>query len=274
MALEQPFPELDEFLAAIGAAGQRVTELAASEGAAGNISVCIGWPIEVRRRFPLAEPFELPQPAPALAGMHLIVSGSGRRLRDIHLDPAAHLGVVAIGADGASAQLYTSPRRLFARVTSEFNSHLAVHNDQVERSGTNFHALIHAQPPHLTYLSHIPAYRDQGYINRRLLRWEPETIVNLPEGIGVLPYRLPGSPAMMQANLQGLREYRVVVWSKHGVMARSEISVTKAADRIEYAETAALYEYMDLVNGGQGEGLTIEELREVVRAFDVPTTLV
>jgi hypothetical protein len=40
------------------------------------------------------------------------------------------------------------------------------------------------------------------------------------------------------------------------------------------AETAALYEYTDLVNGGQGEGLTIEELCEVVRAFNVPTTLV
>jgi ribulose-5-phosphate 4-epimerase/fuculose-1-phosphate aldolase len=163
---------------------------------------------------------------------------------------------------------------LVARVTSEFNSHLAVHNDQIARSGTNFHALIHAQPPHLTYLSQIPAYRDQAIINQRLLRWEPETIVNLPEGIGVLPYRLPGSPAMMEANLQGLRAYRIVLWSKHGVMARSDQSVTKAADRIEYAETAALYEYMDLVNGSQAEGLTVDELREVVRAFDVPTTLV
>jgi rhamnulose-1-phosphate aldolase len=274
MALEQPFPELDEFLAAIGTAGQRVSEIAASEGAAGNITIFIGWPIEVRRRFPLVEPFELPLPAPMLAGRHVIVSGSGRRLRDIHIDPAANLGVVAIGADGRTGQLYTSPRRLFARVTSEFNSHLAVHNDQVDRSGTNFHALIHAQPPHLTYLSHLPDYRDQAFFNRQLMRWEPETIVNLPEGIGVLPYRLPGSPAMMEANLQGLREYRIVVWSKHGVMARSDQSVTKAADRIEYAETAALYEYIDLVNGGQGEGLTIEELREVVRAFDVPTTLV
>jgi len=274
MALERPFPELDEFLAAIGAAGQRVSELAASEGAAGNISICIGWPIEVRRRFPLSEPFELPLPAPALAGMHVIVSGSGRRLRDIHADPAANLGVVAIAADGRTGQLYTSPRRLFARVTSEFNSHLAVHNDQIARSGTNFHALIHAQPPHLTYLSQIPAYRDQAVINQRLLRWEPETIVNLPEGIGVLPYRLPGSPAMMEANLQGLREYRIVVWSKHGVMARSDQSVTKAADRIEYAETAALYEYMDLVNGSKAEGLTQDELREVLQAFDVPTTLV
>jgi rhamnulose-1-phosphate aldolase len=274
MGLAPPYPELDEFLDAIGAAGQRVSEIAASEGAAGNISVCLGWPIEVRRRFPLAEPFTLPQPAPALGGTTIIVSGSGRRLRDIHRDPGAHLGALVLEADGQSAQLYTSPRRLFARVTSEFNSHLAVHDDQVAHSGTNFHALIHAQPPHLTYLSHIPAYREQAYLNQRLLRWEPETIVNLPEGIGVLPYRLPGSPAMMAANLEGLRRHRLVLWSKHGVMARSDQSVTKAADRIEYAEAAAQFEYMDLVNGSRAEGLTAAELREIVQAFNVPTTLV
>ncbi len=274
MALDQPYPDLEELLATIGAAGQRLGGIDASEGAAGNISMVIGWPLEVRRRFPLGQSIELPLPAPALAGHLVIVTGSGRRLRDIHLDPAANLAAVLIDADGRTAQLHTSPRRLFERPTSEFNSHLAVHNDQVARTGTNFHALIHAQPPHLTYLSHIPAYRDQAYINQRLIRWEPETIVNLPEGIGVLPYKLPGSPAMMEANVAGLRAYRIVVWSKHGVMARSDISVTRAADRIEYAETAALYEYMDLVNGGKGEGLTLEELREVVEAFGVQTTLV
>ncbi len=274
MPLNDPYPDLDELLDNIGEAGLRISSIDASEGAAGNISLCIGWPLEVRRRFPLDEPLSLPQPVPALAGKQLIVTGSGRRLRDIRIDPAANLAVVAISDDGTSARLRSTSRRLFARVTSEFNSHLAVHSDQVARTGTNFHALIHAQPPHLTYLSHIPAYRDTGYLNRRLMRWEPETIVNLPEGIGVLPFILPGSPALMEANVRGLREHRVVLWSKHGVMARSDVSVTRAADRIEYAETAALYETMDLANGGLGEGLTLDELREVIAAFDVQTTLV
>lgn len=274
MALHEPYPDLDEFLTAIGEAGLRLSGIDASEGAAGNISIFIGWPLEVRRRFPLAAPFALPEPAPALAGGLIIVTGSGRRLRDIRTNPAANLAVVAIGPDGQTAHIYTSPDCLFERVTSEFNSHLAVHSDQVALTGTNFHALIHAQPPHLTYLSHIPAYREQTYLNQRLLRWEPETIVNLPEGVGVLPYKLPGSPAMMQANVAGLREHRVVLWSKHGVMARSDMSVTRAADRIEYAETAAVYEYMDLVNGGRGEGLSLDELREIVQAFNVSTRLV
>ncbi len=274
MPLDEPYPELEELLATIGEAGRRVSDIDASEGAAGNISLCIGWPLEVRRRFPVVEAMTLPQAAPALAGKLLIVSGSGRRLRDIRADPAANLGAVVVDDDGRTARLHTAPRRLFERLTSEFISHLAVHDDQVAQTGTNFHALIHAQPPHLTYLSHIPAYREGTFMNRRLLRWEPETIVNLPEGIGVLPFILPGSPALMDATVAGLREHRVVLWSKHGVMARSDVSVTRAADRIEYAETSALYEYMDLRNGGQAEGLTRDELRQVVEAFDVRTDLV
>ena len=60
MSIPEPFPELDEFLPSIGEAGRRVAEIDASEGAAGNISICIGWPIEVRRRFPISEPIDLP----------------------------------------------------------------------------------------------------------------------------------------------------------------------------------------------------------------------
>ncbi|MEF2279449.1 class II aldolase/adducin family protein [Deinococcus sp. YIM 134068] len=274
MPLPEPFPELDELITSIGEAGHRVAAMDASEGGAGNLSVCLGWPVEVRRRFPNGEDFTLPQPAPNLAGRVVLVTGSGRRLRDIRQDPEANLAAVVMGEDGRTARLYTSPRRLFERVTSEFNSHLAVHDDQVGRSGTNFHAVVHAQPPHLTYLSHIAAYRDIRTLNEKLLRWQPETIVNLPEGVGVLPFILPGSPALMAANIEALREHRVVLWSKHGVMARSDVSITRAVDRVEYAETAAKYEHLDLTSGGKGEGLSRDELREVVEAFGVPTKLI
>ena len=271
--MHEPYPDLDELFASISEAGLRLSSISASEGAAGNISLAIGWQLEVRRRFPFEKEFSLPEPIPALIGKQVLVTGSGRRLRDIHLDPVANLGVVAIAEDGQRAHLYTSPNCLFERVTSEFNSHLAVHADQIARTGTNFHALIHAQPPHLVYLSHIPAYHDQDMLNRHLLRWEPETIVELPEGVGVIPFLLPGSLSLMQANVTQLREHQLVLWSKHGVMARSAHSVTRAADLIEYVETAARYEYMNLVAGSRAEGLTQDELHAIVQAFHISTLL-
>lgn len=271
--LEEPFPEFDEILSMIGEAGRRLSEIDASEGAAGNISVYIGWPVEPRRKFPLVESIDLPQPVPELAGKAFLVSGSGRRLREIILDPAANLGCVVVQQDGLRGSLYTAPGRLFARLTSEFNSHLAVHYDQVIRSGTNFHAVIHAQPPYLTYLSHIPRYRDVDYLNRHLLRWQPELIINLPEGIGSVAFHVPGSAELMADNVQALRRHRVVIWCKHGAMARSDVSVKRAADRIEYAETAARYEYLNLVAGEPADGLSAEEIRQICQAFGVQQTI-
>jgi rhamnulose-1-phosphate aldolase len=267
--IDAPFPELDELAMLIGEAGQRLSEIEASEGAAGNISMYIGWEIDPRRRFPIAENIDLPEAVPELAGKSFLVTGSGRRLREIKEDPTANLGFVVVAQGGLSGTLYTSPRRLFQRLTSEFNSHLAVHRDQVRTTHSNFHALIHAQPLHLTYLSHVPRYQDESYLNRHLLRWQPETIINLPEGIGFVPFLLPGSSELMTANVESLRKHRVVVWGQHGAMARSDQSVKRAADRIEYAETGARYEYMNLANGEMGVGLTPENMRSICKAFNV-----
>ena len=269
MSIEPPYPDLEELMIAIGEAGLRMSEIEASEGAAGNISIYLGWEADPRRKFPLAETILLPEPVPELAHKSFLVTGSGRRLRDIIRDPAANLGYVTVNEDGRTGVLYTHHRRLFAHLTSEFNSHLAVHKDQVIQTGTNFHAIIHAQPPYLTYLSSVPQYQDETYLNRHLLRWQPELIVNLPQGLGYIPFKIPGSKDLMEANIASLRTHRVVVWAKHGVMARSDMSVKRASDRVEYAESAAHYEYLNLANGERGEGLSPEEIRSICQAFGV-----
>jgi rhamnulose-1-phosphate aldolase len=269
MPLDQPYPDLAEFLELMGEAGERLSEINASEGAAGNLSIFIGWPVEPRRTFPIVQPIQLPGPAPHLEGGSILMSGSGRRLREILQNPVDNLGFVTIDPGGLTGRLFTSPRKLFARLSSEFNSHVAIHEDQVASTGTNFHSVAHAQPRYLTYLSHVPQYRDEQYMNQRLLRWQPELIVNLPEGIGLVPFKIPGSPDLMQATVESLRTHRIAVWSKHGVVSRSDISIKRTVDRIEYAEAAAHYEYLDLANHAQGEGLSPEEIRAICKAFDI-----
>jgi rhamnulose-1-phosphate aldolase len=271
--VEAPYPELDDLLRAIGEAGRHVAGIEASEGAAGNISVCMRWPVEPRTRFPVVEDLELPQEVPDLAGASLLVTGSCRRLREIIDEPTANLACIVVDEGGRTGRMYTSHHRRFERATSEFNSHLAVHHDQIRVTGTNFHAVIHAQPIHLTYLSHIPRYQDTSYLNTHLLRWQPETIVNLPEGIGFVPFLVPSSPELMAATIESLRHHRVVVWAKHGVMARSDVSIKRAADRVEYAETAAKYEYLNLSAGDGAEGLSVHEIRAICRTFNVEQSI-
>ena len=52
-------------------------------------------------------------------------------------------------------------------------------------------------------------------------------------------------------------------------MARSDVSVKRAADRVEYAETAAKYEYLNLCAGEIGEGLSVDEIRAICKTFNV-----
>jgi rhamnulose-1-phosphate aldolase len=271
--ISRPYPELDELLKMTGEAGKHLADSGACEGAAGNISVCLRWELDLRSRFPVVEAVSLPQHVPELAGATLLVSGSGRRLLEILDDPEANLGCLVVSAGGWGGLLYSSKRRRFEKLTSEFNSHLAVHHDQLLASGSNFHAVIHAQPPHLTFLSQVPRYQDEQSLNARLLRWQPETILNLPEGLGFIPFQVPGSPELMAANVASLRSHRVVVWAKHGVMARSDESVKRAADRIEYAETAARYEFLNLSAGEIGQGLSVDELRAICQSFGIQQSI-
>jgi rhamnulose-1-phosphate aldolase len=45
--------------------------------------------------------------------------------------------------------------------------------------------------------------------------------------------------------------------------------VKRAADMVEYAETAAKYEYLNLLAGEIGEGLSAEEIRSICKTFNI-----
>ena len=261
--------DLEEIVRSLGEAGRRLSEIDASEGAAGNLSVYLRGDVKPHPEFVIAEVVELPVAVPEIEGATLVVTGSGSRLRDIREDPAACLGCLQVQAGGRTAELRTSARRNFTRLTSEFNSHLGVHYDHATRTGTAYHAVVHGQPRRLTYLSHIADYQNVEFLNRRLLRWQPEAIVNLPEGLAVLPFIVPGTDELMDANVMVLREHKVALWSKHGLMARSSSSVMAAVDLVEYVETAAIYECLDLSLGQRAQGLDDSEIRAICRAYDI-----
>lgn len=261
--------QLDRILQQIGQTGKRLSDIGSAEGAAGNISVCIRKTLEVSVLFPQVQIVQLPQPAPDLIGATVIVSGSGCRLRSIAEEPVSNLACIIVDGDGKTGRMFSAPSRHFQRVTSEFNSHLAIHVDQMRARDMQLHTVVHGQPIHLTYLSHISRYQDWRYLNNHLLRWQPETIINLPDGIGVLPFIMPGSEDQMSATVQVMRASKMLLWSQHGVVARSDDSILHALDLIEYAETAAHYEYLNLLADEKSDGLSPQQIRSICEFWNV-----
>jgi rhamnulose-1-phosphate aldolase len=159
-------------------------------------------------------------------------------------------------------------------VTSEFNSHLAVHHDQMRSRPIKSHAVVHAQPKNLTFLSHLAKYQDEKYLNSHLMRWQPETILNFPEGMGILPFLPPGSVHLMLESMLCLRDHPLVIWSQHGVMARADGSILHALDLVEYAEAAAHYEVMNLLTGEESTGISPENIRAVAESWNIKQKIV
>ena len=261
--------ELNSLVEQLGQVGKRLSDIGAAEGAAGNLSICFRERLDVTILFPKMEIVDLPVPAPDLAGGTLIVTGSGRRLRDILEAPTANLACIIVEAGGRTGRMFTAYDCPFKRVTSEFNSHLAVHHDQMRSRDIKLHTVLHGQPLYLTFLSHLANYQDQRYLNHHLLRWQPETILTFPEGIGVLPFMLLASAQLMVETMLAMREHQLVIWSQHGVMARSDDSISHTLDLIEYAETAAHYECLNLLGGELSSGLTPEAIRAIAESVKI-----
>lgn len=267
--------QIGDWIREMTLATQRMCELGALEGAAGNISLFLphetpGLSDWLRVDFRTARPFHLPDGFTMPSGV-LIISGTGRRLRDITMSPESVLCAIVVDDQGEST-LHHSPLAT-VEPTSEIDSHLGIH--ALALTGEpSVHAVIHAQPPKLTWLSHIPEYRDMPRLNRQLLRWQPETLVTFPEGIGILPFETPGTPEQGDSTAEAIRRHKLVVWAKHGVVARSPLGPQAVADLIDYAETAASYEATDIVAGRPADGLTSDELRAVARRFGVSEVLI
>ncbi len=244
-----------------------MTQLGSVEGSAGNLSVFTRQLHGLDGAFTLQTTLDLPAKVPALAGGWLVITGTGRRLRDVARLPGQTLCVLRFLPGGEQAELFAADPAM--RPTIEFNSHIAVHNYHVALSRLDFHAVVHAQPLSITYLSHRPEYGDTKSMTLRLIRWEPETICVFPEGIGVVPFQVPGSHAQMEGTLELMKTHRLVIWQCHGTVSRSDASILKAGDLVEYAETAARFEVLNLQTGKTSGGLSDEQLRKVCREHGV-----
>src|SRR5262245_2583591 len=100
--------EINSLLNQLGQVGKRTSDIGAAEGAAGNLSVCFREPLDVNVLFPQMKMVELPVPVPELAGATLIVTGSGRRLREIADAPTANLACIIVEPGGKFGRMFTS----------------------------------------------------------------------------------------------------------------------------------------------------------------------
>lgn len=202
--------------------------------------------------------------AQALAGRNFIVTGTGKYFKNVEDDPETNLGVIRISADGENAELLWGFKD-GGRFTSELPAHLMSHTARLAANAKN-RVIIHTHPTY-TIAMNIVCPPDEKDFTHKLWSINTESIVVFPDGIGVLPWMVCGTNSIGEATAEKMKEYRLVVWTNHGIYGAGE-TLDEAFGLIETVEKGAQI-YM-LTNGAERKNvISDEQLAALAKYFKV-----
>ncbi|MDR1500791.1 MAG: rhamnulose-1-phosphate aldolase [Tannerellaceae bacterium] len=212
----------------------------------------------VRRNVPLEEG------VPGLGGEAFYVTGTGKRMRYVALDPFDNGAIIRLSKAGDRFDILTE--RDIAP-TSELSSHLLMH-DFLRAEGRPSGVVLHTHPTVLTGLSHCKEYLKEGAMSRLLWSMIPECVLVVPKGVGIVPYEMPGSLALAHATINKLKEHDIVIWEKHGILSVGD-NIIDCFDAIDTLDKAARIFLNAQATGHPAEGLTDRQVDELATAFGV-----
>ncbi|RYM02735.1 rhamnulose-1-phosphate aldolase [Sporolactobacillus sp. THM7-7] len=215
---------------------------------------------EVLRRIPIACSEE------QLVGTYFLVTGTGRYFRNIIDFPERDLGLVRIAENGKYVDLMWGFND-GGRPTSEFPTHLMGHQTRLKQNKAQ-RVIMHCHPTHLIAMTFTQPL-DEKTFTKTLWKMQTESLVVFPEGIGIIPWMVPGTIAIGQATAQKLEQFSSVIWPQHGIFA-SGSSIDEAFGLIETIEKAAqIWTTVQTQGGNIKQTITDRELNDLARAFGV-----
>ncbi|BDH44119.1 rhamnulose-1-phosphate aldolase [Salmonella enterica subsp. enterica serovar Choleraesuis] len=208
----------------------------------------------------------LSQPLPELAGTPFIVTGSGKFFRNVQLDPAANLGVVQVDSDGAGYHILWGLTG-DALPTSELPAHFQSHAVRMKATGGRDRVIMHCHATNLIALTYV-LENDTNVITRKLWEGSTECLVVFPDGVGILPWMVPGTDEIGLATAQQMAQHSLVLWPFHGVFG-SGPTLDEAFGLIDTAEKSAQILVKVISMGGMKQTISREELQALAQRFDV-----
>ncbi|WP_037288108.1 rhamnulose-1-phosphate aldolase [Saccharibacillus sacchari] len=203
-------------------------------------------------------------PVNELAGKYFIVTGSGKYFKNVLQDPSGNLGVLRVSKDGTKLELLWGLDH-DAKPTSELPSHFMSHIERL-KADPNHRVVIHNHATNVLAMTFIHDL-DEAKFTKTLWEMCTECIVVFPDGIGIIPWMVPGSSEIGRATADKMKEYHSVIWPQHGIFGTGT-SIDEAFGLIETIEKAAQI-YMLIAHHEIKQRITEQELSDLAAAFGV-----
>ena len=133
------------------------------------------------------EDYPIGTSVPALANEYFLVTGSGKFFRNVDLDPLDSIGIIKI---------------------------------------ENYRVIYHCHATNVIALTFILPLKDEIF-TRELWEMATECPVVFPDGVGVVPWMVPGGRDIAIATSELMKKYDVAIWAHHGIFcAGSDFDIT------------------------------------------------
>ncbi|MBP3649684.1 MAG: rhamnulose-1-phosphate aldolase [Clostridia bacterium] len=202
-----------------------------------------------------------------LAGEYFLSTGSGKFFRNVILDPEDSICVVEINDKGDSYRIVWGLVN-GGKPTSEFPSHFMNHSVRVAATNGACRVIYHAHPANIIAMTFVLPLSDRDF-TRALWKSATECPVVFPDGVGVVPWMVPGGADIALATCEKMKDYDAAVWAHHGLFASGpDFDITFGL--MHTIEKAAEI-WVKQKSTGLPELQTIEddELRAIARDFSV-----
>ncbi len=203
---------------------------------------------------------------PGLASEFFLVTGSGKYFRNVNIKPEESFGIIELDEKGENYRVCWGLEG--ARPTSELPSHLM--NHEVKKLATNgkHRVIYHCHPANIIALTFVLPLTDEVF-TRELWEMATECPVVFPDGIGVVPWMVPGGRDIAVATSELMKKYDVAVWAHHGMFASGEDFDLTFGLMHTVEKSAEILVKVLSMSSAKRQTITPDEFRHLAKDFGV-----
>lgn len=149
-----------------------------------------------------------------LSGEYFIVTGSGKYFRNVLSAPKENIAIIQIDTSGTKYQICWGLSE-GGRPTSELPAHLMNHQVKKEVTKGVHRVIYHAHTTNVITLTFVLPLEDKVF-TRQLWEMATECPVVFPDGVGVIPWMVPGGREIAVETSKCMKKYNVAIWAHHG----------------------------------------------------------
>ncbi len=199
-----------------------------------------------------------------LKNEYFLVSGSGKFMGNVKREPQNNIAIIEIDEKGENYRIVWGLEN-GGRPTSELPAHLMNHSVKLVAMGGAHRVIYHAHPVNAIAITFVLPL-DSKTVTHLLWEMMTECPVIFPQGIGVVPWMVPGGEKIAIASSELMKKFDAILWAHHGVFCSGEdFDLTFGLmDTIEKASEILVKVYS---MGGIKQSITDDGFRELAKDF-------